>query len=102
VGRSCQGELAGSFHERGLFLPIDGQLSSALQEVGGKGRHARAISSVASLARRTRGFVYALPRSARSYAFLFVARDARIMDELVDRFVDLPAAGEGALVEISR
>jgi hypothetical protein len=73
-----------------------------LESLGLEDRHGAAVSS---LAVRTRGFVYALPRNAKSYAFVFVAGDSKTMDELVDRFAALTELGpgqEGALVELTR
>jgi hypothetical protein len=82
------------------FLPDAPAATLAAFAPGGK--HAAAVSSVAG---RARGFVYAVQRTAKSYAFLFVAGDAETMGALVDRFVELPAftpGREGALVELSR
>ncbi|WP_394830172.1 hypothetical protein LVJ94_27060 [Pendulispora rubella] len=47
----------------------------------------------------SRGFVYAAPRTAKSYLFLFVADDAKTMDDLVDRFAALPAGAGGVPVD---
>ena len=59
--------------------------------------HAGALTE---LARRGRGFVYALPRTPGSYAFVFAADDASTMSELVDRFAALDSARAGALVAL--
>ncbi|HMJ54547.1 MAG TPA: hypothetical protein VK540_20840 [Polyangiaceae bacterium] len=73
-----------------------------LESLGLADRHGAAVSSVAA---RTRGFVYALPRTAKSYAFVFVAGDSKTMDDLVDRFAasaELVPGHEGVLVELAR
>jgi hypothetical protein len=73
-----------------------------LESLGLADRHGAAVSSVAA---RTRGFVYALPRNAKSYAFVFVAGDSKTMDDLVDRFAasaELVPGHEGVLVELAR
>jgi hypothetical protein len=59
-------------------------------------------AALAALAKRSRGFVYALPRTSKSYAFFFVANDDATMTELVRRFVALDAMREGALVELTK
>ncbi|HWM86722.1 MAG TPA: hypothetical protein VNO33_12810 [Kofleriaceae bacterium] len=86
------------FISSAIFLDGDTRMTAALESLGA----ARHIDAVSSLARRTRGFVYALPRTPKSYAFLFVARDAPTMDELVERFIALPAGRDGLLVELPR
>ena len=50
---------------------------TSLESLGLADRHAAAVSSVTA---RTRGFVYAVPRTAKSYAFAFVAGDSKTMD----------------------
>lgn len=75
---------------------------TVLESLGLADRQGVAVSSVAA---RSRGFVYALPRTAKSYAFVFVASDPKTMDDLVARFAelaDLVPGHEGALVELAR
>jgi len=48
-----------------------------------------------------RGYVYALPRTPKSYVFLFVAEQPAAIDALVTRFTALPAMSEGVLVDLS-
>jgi hypothetical protein len=75
---------------------------AVLESLGPADRQSVDVSSVAALAR---GFVYALPRTAKSYAFLFVASDPKTMDELVERFAQLAGlvpGHEGVLVELAR
>lgn len=87
------------FVSSALFFP-EAPPASALEPLAPAGAHPAAIWSRAG---RSRGFVYALRRTAKSYAFLFVAADAPTMDRLVEAFVALPVlppGGEGALVEL--
>jgi hypothetical protein len=75
---------------------------TVLESLGIADQHRTAISSVAA---RSRGFVYALTRTAKSYAFVFVASDPKTMDELVGRFAELAGlvpGHEGVLVELAR
>ena len=75
---------------------------TVLESLGLADRHIAAVSSVAA---RTRGFVYAVPRTAKSYAFVFVASDPKTMEELVNRFTELAGfvpGHDGVLVEVAR
>jgi hypothetical protein len=85
------------FMSAALFLPSGAEAGAAVAALAPGGKHKAAVSAAA---RRARGFVYALPRTPKSYAFLFVAADAATMDELVERFAALPPGGEGVLVEL--
>jgi len=82
-----------------LFLPRDAHLATVLAPLA---PGARRLAAIAALARRARGFVYALPRTDKSYAFVVVADDEPTMVELVDRFVSLSENVPGALVELPR
>jgi hypothetical protein len=76
--------------------------AGVLESLGPADKHRAAVSSVAA---RARGFVYALTRNAKSYAFVFVASDSKTMDELVSRFAELAGLApghEGVLVEMPR
>jgi hypothetical protein len=79
--------------------PAAADLAMVGPTVGPAREHATAIATAAA---RSRGVVYALPRTAGSYAFLFIAVDLATMTELVDRFVALASAGAGVLVELPR
>jgi hypothetical protein len=75
---------------------------TVLDSLGTSDKHRASISSVAA---RSRGFVYAMSRTAKSYAFVFVTPDAKTMDELVDRFAqltELVPGHEGVLVELAK
>lgn len=74
-------------------------VAATLDALGLSGKHLAAVSAVA---RRSRAFVVALPRTGKSYAFLFVAGDGPTMEELVNRFAALTSIAEGAIVEIPR
>jgi hypothetical protein len=87
------------FVSTSIFVPRAGATSAALLDALAAPPAHRA--AIAALARRARGFVYALPRTPKSYAFLFVAPDAAAAGELVERFVALGAVREGALVELA-
>jgi hypothetical protein len=54
-------------------------------------------AALSSLAARGRPFVYALPRTPKSYAFLFVAKTDAEMSELVGRFVEGKVTTSGAM-----
>jgi hypothetical protein len=82
-----------------LVLDAPGTVLESLGLVDG---HGATLSSVVA---RARGFVYALPRTAKSYAFIFVAGDSKTMDDLVERFAalaELVPGHEGVLVEVVR
>jgi hypothetical protein len=87
------------FLSAALLLSSEAEANDVAGALAPAGAHREAIASVAG---RSRGFVYALPRTARSYAFLFVADSAPVMDELAARFSALPPGGEGALVVLPR
>jgi hypothetical protein len=78
------------------------EATGVLESLGAAEQHRAAVSSVAA---RSRGFVYALTRTAKSYAFVFVASDPKTMDELVERFGELAGfvpGHEGVLVELAQ
>jgi hypothetical protein len=82
-----------------LVLDAPGAVVESLGLADG---HGATLSSVAA---RTRGFVYALPRTAKSYAFVFVAADSKTMEDLVDRFAalaELVPGSDGVLVELAK
>jgi hypothetical protein len=54
-------------------------------------------AALASLATRGRPFVYALPRTPKSYAFLFVAKTDAEMSDLVTRIAESKVTTAGAL-----
>ncbi|HEU4409140.1 MAG TPA: hypothetical protein VFS43_28035 [Polyangiaceae bacterium] len=86
------------FVSAALLVPAGGA-SAALDGLAAPAKHRAAM---AALAGRARGFVYALPRTPKSYAFVFAAGDVKAMGELVERFVALSAMREGALVELAK
>ncbi len=86
------------FVSAALFVPPEGA-AGALGALAASAEHKAALGA---LARRARAFVYALPRTPKSYAFVFAAPDEASMGELVGRFVELAAAREGALVELAK
>jgi hypothetical protein len=87
------------FVTSGLFVPSEVRAAAALEALGASGKHVAAVSAVA---RRSPAFVYALPRTPKSYAFLFVAGDPPAMEELVRRFAGLTSIAEGAIVELPK
>jgi hypothetical protein len=83
-------------------LPHDARLGALLERLAPGEKH---VADILELLRRTpemRGFVYAWPRTVKSYAFLFVGDTSATLEELVDRFAALTAASEGLLVELGR
>jgi hypothetical protein len=87
------------FQPAAIFAPGEGEVTAVLEALNAGPKHTAAAAAVA---KRARGFVYALPRTPKSYAFIFVAADPQVMKDLVDRFAALSAAGEGVLVELSK
>jgi hypothetical protein len=80
-----------------IFAAPDRQHSDLFEALGADAKHRTAFTQ---LALRTRGFVYALPRTPKSYAFVFVAKDDPTMNELVKRFTDAKSTRKGVLVEL--
>jgi hypothetical protein len=101
---SLDGE-AKSFVKEHPFISVAVLVPDAtgvLESLGAAEQHRASVSSVAA---RSRGFVYALTRTAKSYAFVFVAGDPKTMDELVGRFADLAGfvpGHEGVLIEMPK
>lgn len=88
------------FVSAALLVSIGGGApAAAIEAIAGAAKHRAAVGALAG---RTRGFVYALPRTPKSYAFVFAAVDVKAMGELVERFVSLTAMREGALVELAK
>lgn len=87
------------FMSAAIFLPIEGDTTAVLSPLAASPAHR---ANIAALKKSARGFVYALPRTNKSYAFLFVADNETTMRELVKRFVSLPPSEAGKLVELSK
>jgi hypothetical protein len=82
-----------------IFSTPDRKLSDVTEALHADVKHRIAVTQLAA---RTRGFVYALPRTPKSYAFVFVAREDAAMNELVKRFVDAKSTRAGALIELAK
>jgi hypothetical protein len=82
-----------------IFSTRDRKLSDLFEALGADAKHRTAVTQLAA---RTRAFVYALPRTPKSYAFVFVAQDDTTMNELVKRFVDAKSMRAGALIELAK
>ncbi|WP_394846833.1 hypothetical protein LZC95_05130 [Pendulispora brunnea] len=87
--------VAHPFMNAALF--VQGQPSPGLLETLAPASKRSAV--MPSLGKGLPGFVYAAPRTAKSYLFVFAANDGKTMEDLVDRFIALPAMAEGVLVE---
>jgi hypothetical protein len=79
-----------------LYLPSDADLDKALAPLGVASAR---IAELRGSAARSRGLVYALPRTPKSYLFVFIARDAASASELAESFLALQEMREGALIE---
>ena len=82
-----------------IFSTRDRKLSDLFEALGADAKHRIAVTQLAA---RSRAFVYALPRTPKSYAFVFVAQDDATMNELVKRFVDAKSMRAGALIELAK
>jgi hypothetical protein len=82
-----------------IFSTPDHKLSDVIEALHADAKHRIAVTQLAA---RTRGFVYAVPRTLKSYAFVFVAADDATMNELVKRFVDAKSTRAGALIELAK
>jgi hypothetical protein len=82
-----------------LLLGSDERPDAIAAALGAAPKEAERIAAAAA---RARGFAYGLARTPKSYAFVLVARDPAAMEELVARFVELRAVGEGILLELAR
>jgi hypothetical protein len=82
-----------------IFSTRDRKLSDLFEALGADAKHRMAATQLGA---RVRGFVYALPRTPKSYAFIFVAPDDATMNELVKRFVDAKSMRAGALIELAK
>lgn len=79
-----------------IYLPTDADLDAALAPLGVPTAR---IVELRGIAARSKGLVYALPRTTKSYLFVFVARDADSAMQLADAFLALREMRDGALIE---
>jgi hypothetical protein len=70
------------------------RVTELLDTLGPGAKHRAALTSLAA---RGRPFVYALPRTPKSYAFLFVAKTDAEMSDLVARIAETKVTAAGAL-----
>lgn len=77
-------------------------VAALLTQISQPGTAPRHSDDLHRLAERSRGFVYALPRNAKTSVVLFVANEPSVADELVDAFLALREMHEGILVELAR
>jgi hypothetical protein len=82
-----------------IFATSDRKFSDLFEALQADAKHRIAVTQLAA---RTRGLVYVVPRTPKSYAFVFVAHDDATMNELVQRFVDAKRTRAGALIELAK
>jgi hypothetical protein len=79
-----------------LYLPSAADLDAALAPLGVASAR---VAELRTAAARSCGLVYTLPRTPKSYLFVFLARDAEGASELAESFLALEEMREGALIE---